>query len=95
MKSTCKVDGTYGVEIGEFAIALEDGLVVYKPLPDSERKMEVVPDDSGEVDVTPEQEEWANNINEQLEGITKFAAELDIPTSQVSTALEDEEEEQA
>lgn len=86
MKSTHKVDGLYGVEIGEYAIALEDGTVVYKQFPDSEYQLDLVPDDSGEVDVDEEQETWAASLNEQLSGIAEFAKERNISTSDIETA---------
>jgi hypothetical protein len=92
MKSTVKIDDLYGVEIGEYAIALEDGTVVYKQFPDSSTQFEVTPDDSGEVDVTEEQETWAASINEQLTGMVQFAQERDIPISEVETAPEEAEE---
>jgi hypothetical protein len=34
MQSTVKVDGLYGVEIGDYAIVLEDGQVLKKPIPE-------------------------------------------------------------
>lgn len=89
MKSTHKVDGVYGVEIGEYAIALEDGTVVYKQLPGSNIELDMEPDDTGEVDVTEEQEAWAASINEQLTGIVAFSEETGIAISDIETAPEE------
>lgn len=93
VKSTCKVSGLYGVEIGEYAIILENQTVVYKPFPGKETIFEIVPDDSGTVEYSEEEMFKANAMNEQLSGIAQFAEESGISTSDVSTYLGDVDEE--
>lgn len=85
-KSTCKIDDLYGVEIGKYAIALEDGTVVSRQPEDSPYQFEIVPDDSGTVELSDSQIMLVQNINRQLTELDKLAEETGIPTSEYVSA---------
>lgn len=91
-KSTCKVNDLYGVEIGKYVIALEDGTVLNREEADGPYGFEIVPDESGTVEVTEEQAEIAESVNYQLEARDKFAEESGIPASEYISAPEEDED---
>lgn len=65
MQSTIKVEGTYGVEIGDYSVILEGGQVVRKPFPE---EWEVLSDQSeGKISVDESLLEVAEQYNLQGE----------------------------
>lgn len=93
MKSTCKVNDKYGVEVGEYAIILENNAVIFKSFEGQPENYEIVSDDSGEIDVTDDAMEFAELSNGKMSELQKYAADNDVDITEVSTSPDDEEEE--
>lgn len=86
MKSTCKVFDMFGVEIGDYAVVLENDVVLTKPLAGGEQDFEIIPDDSGEVEVSEETAYKVQRVNEQLAEIDALQKETGLP---VTTSFEE------
>lgn len=93
MKSTCKVNDKYGVEVGEYAIILENNAVIFKSFEGQPDNFDVIPDDSGEIDVTDESMEFAELSNEKMVELQKFATDNNVSMNEISTSPDDEEDE--
>lgn len=85
-KSTCKVYDLFGVEIGDYAIVMENEMVLTKPLSGGELQFEIVPDDSGEVEVSEETAYKVERINVQLTEIDALQKKTGLP---VKTSFEE------
>jgi hypothetical protein len=75
MQSTVKVEEVYGVEIGNYAVIMEDGGVLSKPFPEA---WLVEDSQEGKIEVTEKgllRAEWANSEGEWLEESKREFAE--------------------
>jgi hypothetical protein len=75
MQSTVKVEEVYGVEIGNYAVIMEDGGVLSKPFPEA---WLVEDSQEGKIEVTEEgllRAEWANSEGAWLEESKKELSE--------------------
>lgn len=94
VQSTCKIFDLFGVEIGDYAVVLEDGTVVIKNFEDQEPTFELVADDSGEVEMNDELQERADDINTQMATILDLTSNAGMATSDASTSLDEYDEEE-
>ena len=87
----------FGVEVGDYAVVLEDGTVVIKSFEGQEPTFELVPDTTGEVEMNDELQERADDINTQMTQILTLTTNAGLTPSDASTTLDeyDEEDEEA
>jgi hypothetical protein len=92
VKSTCKVDGTPGVELGEYVVILDGGILIVKDFEGAEPQYTIEPDEgSTEIEVDEELQSKADDINEQMAAIKQFSEDND--GAEVSTAIGEYDEE--
>lgn len=73
MQSTVKVEEVYGVEIGDYAVIMEDGAVLAKPFPES---WLVETNQEGKLEVTEDRLLRAERINSEGEWLEESKKEL-------------------
>lgn len=73
MQSTIKIDGDYGVEIGDYAVIMEDGSVMSKPLWEG---LVVEESQEGKIEVTEGRLMTAERIREDREWLEESKKEL-------------------
>lgn len=94
VESTCKVFDLFGVEIGDYAVVLEDGTVVIKSFEGQEPTFELVEDTSGEVEIDDELQERADDINTQMTTILDLTSNAGMSPEDASTSLDEYDEEE-
>lgn len=94
VKSTCKVFDLYAVEIGDYAVVLEDGTVVIKSFEGEEPTFDLVEDASGEVEMNDELQERADDINTQMATILDLTSNAGMKPTDASTSLDEYDEEE-
>jgi hypothetical protein len=89
MQSTIKVDGLYGVEIGDYAIIMEDGGTLIKPLRDGHS---VDPDQTdGKIIVNEYLLDDADRINTTLADHAKDLEELSLSGGDISESVNEDD----
>lgn len=73
MQSTIKVDEQYGVEIGDYAVVMEDGAVLVKPLPEA---WLVEDSQEGKIEVTEQRLLLAEQVNDEGEWLEEAKRKL-------------------
>lgn len=94
VKSTCKVFDIFGVEIGDYAVVLEDGTVIIKNFEGEEPTFELVEDTTGEVEMNDELQERADDINTQMATILDLTTNAGMSPADASTSLDEYDEEE-